>query len=362
VAGGLQITKIYNDAITEIAQTVGRWKTTSIVLTPTGSEAIDLALRLAWLVTGRRRIISFSNSYHGLTHGALRATGMECFRGRVAAFVDPENDTHILLFPDPLRFGQGRSQNTVEECLRIVSQTLGADSEIGAIIVEPMQNPAGYIFAGTDFLQGLRRLSIAHDVLLIVDEIFTGFGRCGSWLLCDACGIIPDIICVGKCMGAGFPVGACVCSRDFMNAFHPKDAFSVCGGTFNYHPVNCAAITTAIRTIREEGLATSCAESMSRLRTSCEDGAKTTDFVSDVRGYGNAVAIEFGDPGDPKDRLPRMAARFLELLQHNGVIGLITGLPYMNVVAFCPPLNLSPSEGESCCEAIRRSFAAMRRN
>src|SRR6185436_19311634 len=164
-----------------------------------GFEAVEAALKTAMLATGRRGVIAFEGAYHGLGYGALNATHRAHFRRPFASQLGEFG--HFVPFPakDAELAGLG---NSIRRQFK--------RRKIGAMLVEPMQARGGINIPPSEFLPMLRRLCDQHGVLLILDEIYTGFGRTGAWFACEHSGIAPDLICLGKALTGGFPLSACV--------------------------------------------------------------------------------------------------------------------------------------------------------
>jgi 4-aminobutyrate aminotransferase/(S)-3-amino-2-methylpropionate transaminase len=204
-----------------------------------GFEAVEAALKTARLATHRREIIAFEGGYHGAGYGALNATHRDFFR---RPFQDQLGGFgHFAPFPaapDDL------------EPLAVRLERLLRRRPIGAILVEPVQGRGGIRVPPPGFLPRLRELCDAHGALLILDEIYTGFGRTGRWFACEHSGVAPDVICLGKALTGGFPLSACVGRADLMDAAWPVSAGEALHtSTFLGHPVGCAMALAQIREI-----------------------------------------------------------------------------------------------------------------
>ena len=190
-----------------------------VILTNSGSEAVEAALKTAWLATKKRGVLAFTGGYHGLGYGALTVTGRHLFRDPFAAQL--ADFATFLPFPDCRHcpFGATPCDRTAcpascrDEFARQAEALLEAD-EIGAILVEPVQGRGGEIAPPDWFLEKLRELADRFDVLLIFDEIYTGFHRTGRRFACDHWNVQPDLVCLGKALTSGFPLAACVGRAD----------------------------------------------------------------------------------------------------------------------------------------------------
>ena len=180
-------------------------------LTTGGAEAVEFALKTALLATHKSRFVAYRGAYHGVSLGALEVTGIAKFRDPFAALIGAR--TTWLAFPG--------ADADLEAALAEAHAALAADADIAAIVVEPIQGRGGIIVPPHGFLAGLRALCDAHGVLLICDEIYTGFGRTGTLFACEREDVVPDLLCIGKALGGGVPIGATIGRPGVMRAW-PK--------------------------------------------------------------------------------------------------------------------------------------------
>lgn len=229
-------------ALLERLCALGPWEDSRAMLSLTGADAVTAALKTAVLATGRTGVIAFEGSYHGLTYGPLAVSGYaERFR---APFLDQlPRDVHFA--PWPAR------DTHVEDAIAALPTDW---SRFGAVIVEPVQGRAGVRLPPPGFLAALERLCHERGALLIVDEIFTGVGRSGAWWRSVDDGATPDLICVGKALGGGLPVSACLGSREVMQAWGAPDAEAIHTGTFYGDPLGAAAALATLDLIEEQDL------------------------------------------------------------------------------------------------------------
>ena len=215
------------------------------------------------LATGKRGVIAFEGAYHGLGYGTLNATHREHFRGPFRSQL--REFGHFVPFPtlsSRRRREESHSKKTQLETRDLVSykeleaiesriRQIFLREKIGAILVEPVQARGGINVPPPEFLPLLRKLCDEHGALLILDEIYTGFGRTGKWFACEHCGVIPDLICLGKALTGGFPLSACVGRADLMDAAWPASTGeAIHTSTFLGHPVGCAMALAQISEIR----------------------------------------------------------------------------------------------------------------
>lgn len=240
---------------------------TSCYFVNSGSEAVEGALKLAKRFTGKSRIISFKNSYHGSTHGALSIQGSELYRN---AFRPLLPDIFQLAFND-------------EKSLDAI------DNRTACVIVEPVQGEAGIIFPENDFLLKIRKKCDSTGALLIFDEIQTGFGRLGHMFAIDRFGVIPDILLLAKALGGGMPLGAFISSTDIMSALLTNPSLGHIT-TFGGHPVCCAAGLASLKVIIDGNLAESCKSKSDLFRKEL-----IHPLISEVRGEGLFLAVQLID-------------------------------------------------------------------
>jgi 4-aminobutyrate aminotransferase-like enzyme len=214
-----------------------------------------------------------------------------------------------------------------------------AGERVGAVIVEPVQGRGGEIVPPPGFLTGLLDLCRERGLLLICDEIFTGFGRTGSWFGSEAEGVIPDILCVGKALTGGMPISACIGSADIMDAWPDSTGEAMHTTTFLGHPIACAAALAAIRVIEEEGLVERAHLAGQRWREELLDMAQHYPVVGDVRGRGLMIGLDLVADPETRQPDPDLAGRVLVEALRRGWI-LLTGGPHGNVLSLTPPLNI----------------------
>jgi acetylornithine/succinyldiaminopimelate/putrescine aminotransferase len=192
------------------------------------------------LATSKRGVVAFEGAYHGLGYGTLNATHREHFRGPFRS--------QLGEFGRFVKFPTMRADlKTLERVIRKIFR----HEKIGAILVEPIQARGGINIPPTEFLPMLRKLCDEHGALLILDEIYTGFGRTGKWFACEHNSVVPDIICLGKALTGGFPLSACVGRADVMDAAWPaSQGEAIHTSTFLGHPVGCAMALAQIAEIR----------------------------------------------------------------------------------------------------------------
>ena len=279
-----------------------------------GFEAVEAAIKTAIIATGKKGVLAFEGGYHGLGYGALTTTHREYFRRpfctQLADFVE--------FAPYPC------DERTIRRCLA---------KPIGAVLVEPLQGRAGIRVPPPEFLPMLRAACDRHGVLLIVDEIFTGFGRTGKWFACEHSKTVPDLICLGKALTGGFPLSACVGKAEVMDAWPASLGEAIHTSTFLGHPVGCAMALAQIEEIRSRKLP----ERSARL------GAELLEQLSGARGLGLMAGLEV-ENGDA-------AMRVVKQMLERGYILLPEG-EHGNVISLTPPLTITQAQLSGAVKAL----------
>lgn len=306
------------------------------ILGSSGFEAVEAALKTALLATGKERIIAFESGYHGLGYGALSATHREHFRGPFRRQMN-EFGTFVP-FPE--------SEDDLQRLeLALHKASLGA----GAILVEPVQARGGIRVPPPGLLPLLRRICDETGMLLVLDEIYTGFGRTGRWFACEHSGIVPDLICLGKALTGGFPLSACVGKAELMDrAWSKSTGEAIHTSTFLGHPVGCAMALAQIAEIESRNLPQTAADLGASLLAMLQKVQSRT-LLLHARGVGLMAGLELTLPnGRPATE---EAIRIVKSLLHRGCIFLPEG-EHSNVIGFTPPLTISKSQLREAVRAL----------
>lgn len=330
--------KSYLLAMEAICDAIGR-PNDQVLLTTSGSDAVEAALKLAFRYTGKFGVITFQGAFHGQTLGALSVTSHNCFKNPFLPYIS--NNAIFIPYPNKYRNPFDSEEMLLKSCLNHIEMALDSKKSghcpVGAIIVEPMQNASGYILPPSGFLCGLREICDRHNILLITDEIFTGFGRCGKWLMADYENVHADIVCVGKVMTGGFPAAACVASREIMASMDYDGMVPLHGSTFLGNSLTSAAICSSIEILKSDNLVEQSREKGEYFRKQLRSILNPIPTVGDIRGIGMATMIEFVESKENKVHNAVEAENFSKFMLEHGIITLISGLPYGNCVAFCMP-------------------------
>ncbi|MDC3725875.1 aspartate aminotransferase family protein [Rhodococcus sp. Rp3] len=308
----------------------------SLFFANSGSEAVEAALRLARQATGRPGIVVFHGGFHGRT---VAAATMTTSGTRFSAGFSPlMGGVHVAPFPTSYRYGWSEDEATdfaLQE-LDYLFATLVAPDEIAAFVVEPVLGEGGYVPGNTRFFQGLRQRADEHGILLVFDEIQTGFGRTGKFFGHQHFDVRPDIIAIAKGLASGFPLSGIAASEELMERARPGSQ----GGTYGANAVSCAAAVATLDVIEKEGLVDNAAARGRELLSGAREN--TIDAIGDVRGLGLMVGLEFTTDGAP-DRERATAAQ--QLAAQKGLLLLTCGA-HMNVVRMIPPLIVTTQQIE----------------
>lgn len=281
------------------------------VLGQSGGDAVEVAMKTARLATGKAGILAFTGGYHGLNFGALAATWRTDFRAPFAGQV-PSFVTHAP-FGEPVE---------------------SLPEGIGAVLVEPIQGRGGIVVPPVGWLADLKRLCDRQGALLICDEIYTGFGRTGDWFACLQEGVVPDILCIGKALGGGLPISACVARADLMAAWGVSRGEALHTSTFLGNPLCCAAALASLSELERLDAPRLASTRGAYFRGRLEElAARLPHKIAAVRGRGLMLGIQLTGA---------FAAALMGKLLTRGVIALPAGAG--DILEFTPPLVITEQE------------------
>ena len=320
------------------------WSETRGVLASSGSEAVEVALKTAELATGRSGVLAFEGGYHGLTLGSLAVTERPDFR---APFRGRLHDRVAFApFPHgPDAETSGATELALAEMERILAGEGGFEDPIGAVVVEPIQGRAGVRVPPPGFLGRLAELTRSAGALLVFDEIFTGFGRTGAMFALEHEGVVPDLLCVGKALGGGLPLSACLGSREVMDAWPESTGEALHTSTFLGHPLSCATALAFLEVLTGEDLVRRAAMLGDRLRLELEQAlVGVVPGVREVRGRGLLIGIETGPTGGAGVAITTAALKRGLLVLPAGARG--------EVVEIAPPAVVTEAQVEFGIECL----------
>lgn len=318
-----------------------------------GAEAVEGAIKLARFTTKKPVIIAFQGGFHGRTYGAASVTSIKSkYRLHYEPFVP---GVYFAEYAYPYRCPVGQDPEKVIQwsldSLQTIFDRYAQPSEVAALLVEPIQGEGGYIVPPDGWLKALRRICDDHGILLIFDEVQTGFGRTGSMFASQYFNVRPDIMAIAKGIANGFPLSATVSSRELMSRWSGGSH----GTTFGGNPVACAAALATLEILREENLL----ENAREMGALFLDGLRTLqekfEGIGETRGIGLMVALEMIVPGGGKIPNPRAAMDVLEGCLERGLLGYMAGL-HGHVIRFMPPLIVTQEQIQEALEIIEASL------
>jgi 4-aminobutyrate aminotransferase/(S)-3-amino-2-methylpropionate transaminase len=302
----------------------------SIFLT-SGAEAVENAIKIARAYTNRSAVIAFRGGFHGRTMLGVSLTGMsQPYKQNFGPFA---SEIFHTPFPDAYR---DMTTERALEALDEVFATQIAPDRVAAIIIEPVQGDGGFLPAPVPFLKALREITRRHGIVLIADEIQTGFGRTGKFFGFEHSGIQPDLVTVAKSLAGGFPLSGVVGRAEIMDAPLPGGL----GGTYGGNAIGCAAALAVLEAFEKDGLLERAEKLGQRLQTGLRELAKKHSIIGNVRGLGFMQAIELVTDQKTKTPDPDRAQRVIDNARQRGLLVIKCGV-HRNVIRFLAPLVVS---------------------
>ncbi|MGM7701624.1 aspartate aminotransferase family protein [Pseudalkalibacillus sp. Hm43] len=335
---------IMYDSILKLAenlQTILPEKLDCFFFANSGTEAIEGAIKLAKHVTERPFVVSFTGCFHGRSMGALNVTTS---KSKYRKFLNPTGSYQIPYVDldecpsgvdDPIDFVVSKLEKDFEKLFR---HQVSPD-EVACVILEPVLGEGGYIIPPSEWLRKIREICDRHDILLIFDEVQTGFGRTGDWFAAQKFGVTPDIMAIAKGIASGLPLSATVASKELMK----KWPLGSHGTTFGGNPIACSAALATLEVMKEEQLCAN-AEVMGEyaVQRLIEMQQKHQDVIQSIRGVGLMIGIEIMDPQTYKPSGDALL-RILDLALENGVLYYLCGNEG-NVIRMVPPLIVTKEQ------------------
>ena len=319
------------------------------VFVTTGAEAVENAVKVARIATGRSAIIAFGGAFHGRTFLGMSLTGK----------VDPYKKGFGAMMPDVwhVPFPQEVHGITTADAMAGLTKLFKADldpSRVAAIIFEPVQGEGGFYPAPADLVKGIRKLCDDHGIVMIADEVQTGFARTGHLFAMEAYGVAADITTMAKGLAGGLPLAALTGRASLMDAAHPGGL----GGTYGGNPLGIAAANAVLDVIEDEDLCGRANELGSRLKQKLESIRSTTPEIVDIRGPGFMIGVEFANPVNHEPDAGFTGRVRLEALKR-GLILLTCGV-YGNVIRFLAPITIPDAHFAEAMAILEDAVAAAR--
>ena len=313
----------------------------------TGAEAVENAVKIARAHTGRQAVVSFRGSFHGRTLLALSLTGsVQPYKQNFGPYA-----TEVYQSPFPYEYRGWNSAAALAVLDDLFASEVPAD-RVAAIIIEPVLGEGGFVPAPRDFLQRLRAVCDKHEIVLIVDEIQTGFGRTGKYFAIEHAGVEPDLMTVAKSLAAGLPLSGVVGKAEIMDAPAPGGL----GGTYAGNPVACAAGLAVLDVMRDERLPERAARIGSVVEERMHSWAKEHELIGDVRVMGAMAGMELVRNRETKEPADKETARLLAIAREKGLILLRSGVHH-NVIRTLMPLTIPDEQLDEGLDILGEALA-----
>jgi len=318
-----------------------------------GAEAVEGALKLARHATGRPNVIVVQGSFHGRTNATMAMTTSK--NSYKIGYQPLMPGVYVTPFPYALRYGwdeEKASQWCLDE-LELLLMTQLAPQETAAIFIEPVIGEGGYLVPPKTFMKGLRELTQKHGILLVADEVQSGFGRTGKWFGYQHFEIEPDIMTVAKGIASGMPISGVISRLELMSKWIPGSH----GGTYGGNAVAAAAAVATIRTIKEEKIIENVVARGAQLKAGLAHLQEKYPQIADVRGLGLMVGTEFRDAHGKPDKKTTKAVQ-AECLSRQMM--LLTAGPWDNTIRWIPPLVVTESQMNEALNIFESALAAVK--
>jgi 4-aminobutyrate aminotransferase len=320
----------------------------SYYFTNSGAECIEASVKLAKHATGRTNVIVFNGGFHGRTHLTMTLTTSKItLRKHYQPLV-----AGVFVAPYPYSYYYGMDDKaTTDFCLREFKKLFKGQTspdETACVVIEPVLGEGGYVVPPVRFMQELRQVCTDYGILLVADEVQSGFGRTGKYFAVEHFGIIPDVMAVAKGIASGLPISGVITRSELAAKWIPGSH----GGTYGGNALACAAAVATVKVIQEEGLVQNAEERGDQLRKGLRDLQAQFPVIGDVRGLGLMDAVEFTRNGQPDPETTKaVAGAALE----NGLILLTCGT-FDNVIRWIPPLVVTEQEIDQGLELFAKAL------
>jgi 4-aminobutyrate aminotransferase/(S)-3-amino-2-methylpropionate transaminase len=324
----------------ELCEILPHGKQTKAMLVSTGAEAVENAIKIARQATKREAVLCFTDAYHGRTLMAMTLTSKVDYKLECGPFA-PE--VYRIPFPNFYRYSDGKSMEdfviTKLKALHASSKNLIDPKNLAAVIIEPIQGEGGFNPVPQKYFEGLREFCNVHGIMLIADEIQSGFARTGHWASWQHYNVQPDISTYGKSMGSGLPIAAVIGRSEIMDAA----AQGTIGGTYIGSPISCAASLATIQYMKDINLNDRANEVGKIVMDRLEKVKEVCSDIGDVRGLGAMVAVEFVIDGDPHQPNGELCDTIVKGCAESGLI-IISAGTYKNMIRILSPLVITNEE------------------
>lgn len=341
---------VYVELAARLNRLVGGDEAYKTVFLTTGAEAVENAIKIARGYRNAPGVIAFRGGFHGRTLMGMTLTGMSSpYKQNFGPFA---GDVYHTPYPDTYR---GFSADDAIQTLEDLFATQIAPERVAAIIIELVQGDGGFLAAGPDFLKKLRELATRHGIVLIADEIQTGFGRTGELFAFQQAGIKPDLVTVAKSLAGGLPLSGVVGRAEIMDAPEPGGL----GGTYAGNPLACAAALAVLDLFQNEGLLEQANQLAAVLRDGLDSLAERFAEIGTIRGVGAMLALEFVKDRDPMQPDAAFAQRVIDACRDGGLLVIKCGV-HRNIVRLLAPLTTSKNDAHEALAILARAIETAR--
>jgi 4-aminobutyrate aminotransferase / (S)-3-amino-2-methylpropionate transaminase / 5-aminovalerate transaminase len=338
----------YVDVCAELAELTPGDHAKKSALFNSGAEAVENAVKIARVATGRDAVVVFDHAYHGRTNLTMAMTAKSMpYKSGFGPFA---GEVYRAPMSYPFRDGLSGAE-AAARAIDVIDKQVGAQN-LACVVIEPIQGEGGFIVPAPGFLPALAAWCTANGVLLVADEIQSGFCRTGDWFACEDEGVVPDLVTTAKGIAGGLPLAGVTGRAEVMDAVHVGGL----GGTYGGNPVACAAALGAIEEMRTHDLAGRAREVGALMRSRLTSLQEQYAVIGDVRGRGAMMAVELCEPGTTTPDAARAAAVSSYCHRH-GVVTLTCGT-WGNVLRFLPPLSISDDLLQEAFDVVGEAFAA----
>ena len=324
----------------QLAEILPHGEKTKAMLVSTGAEAVENAIKIARQATNRQGVLCYTDAFHGRTMMAMSLTSKVNYKLNSGPFA-PE--VYRLPFPNFYRYGEAMNEDDFIALeikrLRESAHNLVAPSNLAAIIIEIVQGEGGFNIAPKKYLEGLRTFCDEHGIMLIFDEIQSGFARTGAWAAWQRYNVEPDISTYAKSLGSGMPIAAILGKAEVMDAAAP----GTIGGTYIGNPVCCAAALATIQFMKDNNLNQRASEIGDIVMNRFKKIKKDCQEIGHVRGLGAMTAMEFVKNGDPKQPNGELCDRIVRSCAKRGLVLLSAGT-FRNIIRILSPLVITNAQ------------------
>ena len=311
-----------------------------------GAEAVENAVKIARYYTNKKSIISFKGGFHGRTYLAMGLTGKDKpYKEGFGPF--PEFVKHAVY---PYSYRDISDEDALASIKNLFKKTLNPD-DTAAVVVEIQLGEGGYIPASNNFLKSLREICDNHNILLIFDEVQTGYGRTGKMFGAETIGVSPDLVTLAKGIAGGFPLAAVLGKAEIMDAIHDAGI----GSTFGASPVSCAAALGVLEAFDNEDILGNAMQQAEMMNSFLKILMNENEFIGDVRGYGPMIGVEIVENKNSKTPSKEKAQEIISNCRDNGLL-LVTCGEYGNVIRFMGPLTTPLNHVEEALGIFKESL------